>query len=434
MATCSSLLNRIHAALGRPDAQLARAEHLAESGSQEKAFTLFARAARAGQPRAQYQLARHYLAGLTVPGSLIEALRWLRRAAEAGESAAQTQLAALALQGITDAPLNGLHHPADQPANYEQAESWCRQAVAAGSAEAMALLAYILTEGPADRRDPAAGERLFRQSAQAGCPHGQLGLAVALLRSGDAANLSQIQSLLHAAAAADLGMAHHLLGVLAETGAAGQVDHTQAATRYRQAADLGHAPAQLRYAFALLDGRGVPRDPFAAETLLRRAALAGDAQAAAVIGFLYTTDADLPPNYAEAAQWLRRAAETGHTAAARILGHILLGTNGVPRDVTEAAHWLLLAASGGDVTARADIARLALTRQIAEDDQRQVAALLSQAAGAGDPVAQFDLGLCLAQGIGTDRNEQAGLDWVRLAARGGHSPATRMLAELGSDA
>jgi TPR repeat protein len=34
----------------------------------------------------------------------------------------------------------------------------------------------------------------------------------------------------------------------------------------------------------------------------------------------------------------------------------------------------------------------------------------------GDPVAQFGLGLCLAEGIGVEQNDQAALDWFRRAA------------------
>jgi TPR repeat protein len=429
-------LNRLRSLLGISAARFAMAESLADRDRHTAAFPLFVQAARAGLRQAQYRLGRSYLLGLGVPPSIGEALRWLCRAAEAGEAAAQTQLAALVLQGISDNGSAGLFDDGRQETDlagpdYDRAEHWCRQAVAAGSAEAKALLAFILTAGPEARRDPAAGEALYREAAQAGWSRGQLGLAMTLLRGGTPEGAAASVGLLRSAAADGAVIAHHLLGMLAESGAAGSVDFAAAAASYKAAAELGHPPAQVRYGFALLLGRGIERDVFTAETWLRRAALSGDAQAAAVIGYLYVRGGDPPPNLAEAALWLRRAAEAGHAGAARTLGRMLLLGNGIPRDLPEAAHWLRISAGNGDETARADLIRLALTRRVGEDDQRVAVGWLQAGAVAGDPMAQFDLGLCLAQGIGAERDEQAAFTWIRRAADGGHVEAVRMLAQLG---
>ena len=193
---------------------------------------------------------------------------------------------------------------------------------------------------------------------------------------------------------------------------------------------MGHVPAQVRYGFALFHGRGVERDLFTAETWLRRAGLAGDPQAAAVVGYLYARDGDLPPNYAEAATWLRRAAEGGHIAAARTLGRILLLGKGMPKDVAEATQWLRLAAANGDEGARADLVRLALRNELDQVERRAVVGMLQDAANASDVQAQYSLGLCLAQGDGAGRDDQAALAWLRRSAEGGHPPARKMLAGL----
>lgn len=251
-----------------------------------------------------------------------------------------------------------------------------------------------------------------------------------LLRDGTTEHAAESVALLQSAATDGVAVAHHVMGMLAESGAAGSLDFTAAAASYKAAAELGHPQAQVRYGFALLLGRGIERNVFNAETWLRRAALAGDAQAAAVVGFLYARDGELPPNYAEAAMWLRRAAEAGHTGAARILGRMLLLGTGIPKDVAEAAHWLRIAAANGEETARADLVRLALTRGVGVDDQAAVASLLRQDAAAGDRAAQFDLGLCLAQGIGVEQDDRAAFAWVSRAAEAGHPEATRMLAQL----
>jgi TPR repeat protein len=423
-------LPRARAVLGTPSARLALAETLAGRDDHAAAFRLFAKAAQAGLPRAQYRLGRCYLLGLGVPLSIAEALRWLRRAGEAGDTAAQNQLAGLALQGASDRAGAGLFDAGRRDADFERAEYWCRRAVASGSAEAKALLAFILTAGPEQQRDPAAAAILYRESAQAGWSRGQLGSAITLLQAGTSEAAVRAASLLRSAAADGVAAAHHLLGVLAESGLVGPVDFAAAAASYQQAATLGFAPAQVRYGFALLHGRGVQREVFHAETWLRRAALTGDIQAAAVVGYLYARDGDLPPNYVEAAAWLLRAANGGHAGAARTLGRMLMLGTGIPKDIPQAARWLRMAAENGDATARADLILLALTRQVAEEHRLVVAGWLQDAAAAGDPEAQFDLGLCLAQGIGAKKDNPAALRWVRRSADAGHPEAKRMLAQL----
>jgi TPR repeat protein len=428
-------LNRVYAVLGVPHARFAQADALANRDAHAAAFPLFVQAAQAGLRQAQYRVGRSYLMGLGVPPSIGEALRWLRRAAEAGETAAQTQLGALALQGVSDKGTQGLFRRACQEfdsirPDYKEAAHWCRLAAAAGSAEAKTLLGFIMTAGPEDYRDSAAGESLYREAAQAGWSRAQLGLAMALLREGTPESAAESLALLRPAAADGVAVAHHLQGMLSESGMVGSIDFTAAATSYKAAAELGYPPAQVRYGFALLLGRGVPRNVFDAETWLRRAALSGDAQAAAVVGYLYARDGDLPPNHAEAAVWLRRAAEAGHAGAARTLGRMLLVGTGVPKDLPEAAQWLRIAADSGDEIARADLRHLTLTRRVGEDDRRAVIGWLQAGAAAGEPAAQFDLGLCLAQGIGVERDDHAAFTWVQRAAEGGHPQAAEMLAQL----
>ncbi len=427
-------LNRMRAVVGGPAAQLALAETLANQDDHASAFPLFVQAARAGLPQAQFRLGRCYLMGLGVPPSIGEALRWLRRAAEAGETAAQTQLAALALQGVFDQGTPGLFEQAAPSPDFHVAEHWCRQAVASGSAEAKALLGFIRTAGPDETRDDVEAEQLYRESAEAGWSRGQLGLAMMLLKQGTPESYLRATALLASAAADGVPVAHHLLGIMQESGAAGQVDFSAAALSYKQAAELGHVPAQVRYGFALLHGRGVEPDLFNAETWLRRAAVAGDTQAAAVVGYLYARDGDLPPNHAEAAIWFERAAAGGHVGAARTLGHMLMFGAGIPQNIPEAAHWLRIAADAGDETARTNMVQLALMRQVGEDDRRAAVGWLDAGAAAGVAEAQFHLGLCLAQGIGVEQDLQGALGWVCQAAEGGHPDAKRMLTQLGEPA
>ncbi|MBS0642481.1 MAG: sel1 repeat family protein [Proteobacteria bacterium] len=350
--------------------------------------------------------------GQGIPPSLPDALRWLTRAAEAGDVPAQTQLASLALRGVHPAPPGSLFVPdPNADPDYHSAERWSRRAADGGSADGKALLGLILAAGASGPCDPEAARACYREAADHGSARGRLALAMALLTDGEPAAAREAQALLRAVAAEHIPAAEYLAGALAESGAAGSPDYREAAKCYHAAAEQGHAAAQLRFGLALLAGRGVDQDVFAAETWLRRAASGGEALAAAAIGDLYARpDGALPPNYAEAASWYERAAELGHAGSALQLGRAYLLGRGLRRDTFLAAHWLRAAIRGGEEMAQVHMAQLSLDRQSSEDDQRETAAWLRRLAEAGNPAAWFNLGLCLAEGVGLPRNANAARD------------------------
>jgi TPR repeat protein len=421
MFNLNLLRSGLLARLGQPEAKLALARALAAQGEHRTAFPWFVKAAKADLPAASYELGRAYLFGQGVPSSLTEALRWLSRAAAADEAEAQRLLAGLALQGITLTKSPGLFddvsaHPGSVP-NYDDALKWASQAAESGSAEAKALLGFILTTGPKQVRNQEQGEAFYKQAAEIGSAQGQLGWALVLLRDNTAAATTEARKLLEAAAGAGLPTAHYMLGVMAEAGVAGVQDFPAAAEHYRAGAALGHHPSELRLGIALLVGRGVEQDSFNAETWLRRAGLAGEAEAAAMVGELYSQTGPLPPNCFEAAIWFRRAAEAGHPGAARALGQLYLRGDGVVRDPEEGAIWLRQGVAAGDEGAMADLAKLALTREAAEADCRATFAWFQRKAEAGDLAAAFNLGICLAEGVGTRRDDALALALFRKAAR-----------------
>jgi TPR repeat protein len=406
--------------MGWPAAQLARGRWLMRCGSFRAAFRLIAKAAQAGLPAAWYELGYAYLLGRGVPCAPAVAVCWLIRAANSGEVAAQSLLATLALRGISHAApgayLFGAAKPALGGPDYDEALLWARRAAAGGSAEAEALMGFILTTGPPHLRDTDEGAKHYHRAAQAGDPRGQLGWALALLGDLSANAIGDVRELLEAAASGGLSTAHYLLGILAESGVLDSPDFPAAAEHYRAGAERGHRSAQLRYGIALLLGRGVAQDQLNGESWLRRAGLAGEPLASAIVGDLYARGAPLPPNNVEAITWFRRAAEAGHAGAARALGHLYMGVRGVLPDPEEAANWLRYAIDHGDVEARADLARLALMRQVPDSDQRRTFTWFRDRATGGDPAAAFNLGICLAEGIGTPRDEVSALELLRHAA------------------
>ena len=392
---------------------------MASQDAYQQAFRLFRKAAKAGLPAAWSQVGRAYLFGHGVPSSVSTGLRWLTRAAEADEVEAQTLLATLALRGFETGHLSFFEvasAAADQHPNFPVALRWAELAAAQGSAEAQAVLGYVLTGGPAELRDPERGEQCYQRSAEAGCAQGQLAWALILLRRDTLDAVAEASGMLRKAAAANSPTAQFMLGVIAESGAAGTQDFAGAAEHYRIAAESEHRSAQLRYGLALMIGRGVEVDAFHGKSWLRRAALAGEPQAAAIIGDLYARHGDMPPNYIEAAMWLRHAARAGHVGAAKSLGHLLLGDAGLAPDLEEAVQWLRVAIAGGETDAGNDLARLALAGQVPEADQQSTCRWFRTQAEAGDMAAAFDLGLCFAEGIGVPRDDDQALAWFERSA------------------
>ena len=419
----------IKAGLGVPDACLERAERLILLGAQERATPLLIKAAKAGIAEAQARLGQAYLHGMGILPNMGQALRWLHAAADQGNTDAHAQLAELALQGVTDAAYIGIFADirADQAVKWEQAERHARIAASGGSVQAKSLLAFILMDGPSDCRSEAEAEALYRDAATSGWARAQLGLALILLRRGDAI---AARDMLLRAAIADLPLANYWLGTLAESGLGQDADPVDSTDRYRRAAEAGCVPAQTRLGLALLTGRGIARDPFNSETWLRRAATGGDVQAAVVLGLMASDAQDQPPNMVDAIAWLERAAEAGHAGAARALGQFHRMGKGVPRDNLEAARWFRAAVSAGDAGAWADRLSMVLAGHAETGERHQVIRWLLAEAKAGDAGALFKLGLCRAHNAQGRINTVLARFYFLTAARDGQADAAAAAGEM----
>jgi len=430
----AGVLTRVGSLLGSKAGKLKRAEAFIAEDNHIAAFKMLIPLAQAGEAKAEYLVARAYLMGNGAPRSATEGAFWLERAAEHGHLESQSMLASLYVQGVLgqssrrDADLSaiarnrpsaGLFGDGDNEAkpDFERAIVWATRAADGGSADGKALLAYILTSGPEALRDLARGEQFYREAAMEDCPQGYLGYALILLRRNDPSVLPEAVGWMRKGADAGLPTALYLLGALTEQGQGTEADPVLALDLYRQAAERGLRAAQVRYGSVLMEGRGAPKNAQEGESWLRRAALQGDTDAAAMVGDLYArSDGDLPPNYAEAAMWYRRAAEGGHKAAARALGLMHLNGTGMPRDREEAARWFRRSAEAGDATSRYDLANLVLRREAAPEEAQRTREWFEQEAAKGDAVGAYNFGICLAEGVGVERNDAEALVWLRRAA------------------
>jgi TPR repeat protein len=443
----AGLINRVSGWVASPAGKLRAARKLIAANKRAEAFPLLAQAAQAGVVDAEFEVARAYLEGAGVPPSAGEGARWLERAAQKDHTEAQSLLAALYIRGIpslagnfagaataqlaTTRPAAVLFAGVDGATpDFAQALSWARRAANVGSADGQALLAFIYTSGPDELRDLPQAEELYRQSAEADCPQGCLGYALALMKkAAGPEEYGPAAVLMQRAADAGLATAQYLAGVLAENGHGVLQDLARAAEYYRLAALHGLRSAQARYGVVLMQGRGVPADAAEGETWLRRAALQGDPDAAAMVGDLYARGGELPPNLAEAAMWYRRAAEAGHTGASRALGLLYLSGAGVPRDPVEAAHWFRIAAEAGVEQAKHDLAALVMKGQAQTEDSVRTREWF-QLAAEGVVNAQYWYGKMLMDGRGLLPDPAEGQVWIARAAGAGMVDAQVALAEI----
>ena len=106
-------------------------------------------------------------------------------------------------------------------------------------------------------------------------------------------------------------------------------------------------------------------------------------------------------------------------ARARALGMLHLTGAGVPRDQEEAAQLVpRLGRRRATPDARVDLANLLLRGQAATEDAVRTREWFEQAAASGDLVAAFNFGVCLAEGVGVERDDRKAAEWLRRAADG----------------
>ena len=423
MSTKLSLGDKL--AARNPQKALLRAHELAAQEEHKRAFKLYTVAAAAGLAEGERELGLYYLRG-DASGfqSAAEAARWLSLAAEKGDVKAQSALGGLYANGFQAGATADLFTPAktDQ-VDLQTALKWTLLAAEANDADAQALAGFLYSTGPQEIQNIELAKHWYGLAAEAGKPQGHLGLGTLTLLEATTDELT-FSAVAHIRSAANAGLAtgHFYLGLIYERAIGVHADPGLAAHHYEIAAQKGIRNAQFRYGVMLFNGVGVLQNKVEGETWLRRAALAGEGEAAARVGEIYARgDDNLPPNYAEAALWFRIAAETGHRTSARVLGLLYLtgaGAGAVPRDPDEAAKWLRIAAEKGDDLARSDVAALLLKRQTNPrlTEPAPVHEWFEKAAESGDAIGAYNFAVCLAEGVGVERDDARAAQWFRRAA------------------
>jgi Sel1 repeat len=137
-----------------------------------------------------------------------------------------------------------------------------------------------------------------------------------------------------------------------DTPQASTFDLSRAAGLYRQAAQMGYAPALFLLGLAYDKGRGVGHDVMLAGLWYQRAAEQGSLKAMYNLAVLYACGAVMGvPDYKQAARWFHLAAEQGHVASQYNFALLAAQGLGTPRDLVTARRFLSQAAAEGDADA-----------------------------------------------------------------------------------
>ena len=158
------------------------------------------------------------------------------------------------------------------------------------------------------------------------------------------------------ATAAEAGM---LSSLYAQAVSAIEAGDASGLANLRQAANLGHSPAQFYLARLYSEGgAGLKKDPVEARRWTERAAEGGNRAAMHNLGIALADGKGGPQNATLAAQWFRKAADLGLVDSQYNVGVLYEQGRGVSQNAAEAYKWYLIAARSQDPQALANAARV----------------------------------------------------------------------------
>ena len=235
-------------------------------------------------------------------------------------------------------------------------------------------------------------------------------------------------------------------------------DYATASSQFSEAAEQGHAAAQISLGWMYAQGLGVPRDDQQALYWYRQAAKQGhpDAQAILYIRGLgkvprhrtavdrgpegpgqLTLERVYPGRYqaeshegtrpenagASAAYWYRKFAELGRRDAQFTLAvRYELGQD-IPQDALRATYWYRKAAQRGSALAQFNLGLKYAIGDGVPLDQSMALFWYQRAADQGHLESQFLVGVAYARGDGVPPAATQAVRWWREAAQGDYAPA-----------
>lgn len=180
---------------------------------------------------------------------------------------------------------------------------------------------------------------------------------------------------------------------------------------------------------AYRDGHGVDPDPSEAFRHFLEAAEQGHAEAQLEVAKEYLNDeGNVPVDFEKAVAWLRKSEAQGNLDARANLGWCLANGFGGMRDPVKAEALMRDAAGKGNLLAMSGLARIHSGDVDGfEANQEEVFRWYRAAAELGDRAGQYNLGRSYLHGVGTQIDLTEGWAWIERSADQGFEPA---LADL----
>jgi TPR repeat protein len=210
--------------------------------------------------------------------------------------------------------------------NVDRARKLAAAGAALGCSDSQGVLGLLTHEDETDNgvpEDKEVGERLIKESADAGSAWGQWALGLLHMEWGSEEapdHFLKATEQEHSDAQFHLGdwFAYYV----------DDPNPNEAARYYRLAAEQGHPEAQFRLGNLFQSGNGVACDHSEAARYYRMAAEQGISAAQCQLGQLYENGIGVAQDFAEAARYYRMARAQGHAGAARALCNILADDRG----------------------------------------------------------------------------------------------------------
>jgi len=425
------------------------------------------RAAKTGDPKAQYRLGQHLA---YEEGDNRTAAEWFLKAAEKDYAPAQYELAYLCEMGLswtevrkTDNGVSALERlPAVSPvheavlagqtaARYGQgkiqkhsarerekadATRWYRRSALNGWVRAQYALGMAYKKGELIAADPVQAASWLEMAATNGHTRAQLELANLLYDgSGTDQDFNGALTWFRSAAAQGLAEAQYKLGVMHEYGEGTAVDQEAARKAYEKAAYRLHPAAYVALGRMFYRGKGGQQDIQGARHWFMLSAVAPKSAMASTasmyLGHIYEKGEGVDPDPKEAQRWYSSGTEGTKADSLFNLGRdFRYGSWQLHEDSVEGFFWLEKAAMLGSEDAQF---MLAIAYSLGDDvtrDHSLAAKWYRAAADSGIAEAQYFLAAMYEEGEGVSEDKKTAAGWYLKAADQGHAESQFALGRL----
>lgn len=323
---------------------------------------------------------------------------------------------------------------------YDQAVTYFRKAANLGASEAVDELldmAECFAKGNGVTKDPAMAARCYEICSGFNRPEADLALGKLYLRGvNGVSNPRRAKRFLVRASEAGSREAAALLAKIYDEGLMGRVNTKQAFKYYLLAAERGDRDSMLMTGLFYAQGTTVPKDIVAAETWIRKGRGEGSPDGDNTLRvFLsiacteYVNGASGMVDPGKAMRMAEEAEELGDKEVFLHLGRAFVRAGTVP-DHNEKAFECFRRASLVHIPAAYAEMGVCLEQGIGvERNIKEAVRYYKKAAEKGDLLGMTHYGLSLAQGAGIRKNTRRGMEWLMKAALRGDLGAVRILRE-----